>query len=59
MEEEIEVELRSVAARPGKVVMAVTPDVLDVAKFTPTGRVPFSPLESMNPKAVTCQKMAR
>ena len=54
----VESELRSVAARPGKVVMAVTPEVLEVAKLTPTGSVPFCPLTSMNPKAVTCQAKA-
>lgn len=55
----LELELRSVAARPGSVVMAVTPELLEVAKFTPTGSVPFSPLLSMNPNAVTCKIIFR
>lgn len=36
-------ELRSVAAMFGSVVMAVTPALLEAAKLTPVGRLPFSP----------------
>lgn len=35
---------RSVAATLGSVVIAVTPEVLLVAKLTPVGSFPFSPL---------------